>query len=65
MSHDVSPARPVVDRFAHGVGQALEAGALAQVESWLSRRRLEWERRLDRLDDYLAQLQKGENDNGE
>ena len=43
----------------------VEAGALAQVERWLSHRRLEWERRLDRLDDYLAQLQKGENDNGE
>jgi DNA-binding transcriptional ArsR family regulator len=33
----------------------LEAGALQQVEHWVEARRTEWERRLDRLDAYLAE----------
>lgn len=32
----------------------LEPGALQQVERWVEARRLEWERRLDRLGAYLA-----------
>jgi len=30
--------------------------ALAEAEQWIADRRLEWERRLDRLDDYLKTL---------
>jgi DNA-binding transcriptional ArsR family regulator len=30
--------------------------ALAEAERWITERRLEWERRLDRLDDYLKTL---------
>ncbi len=30
--------------------------SLAQAERWIADRRLEWERRLDRLDDYLKTL---------
>jgi DNA-binding transcriptional ArsR family regulator len=37
--------------------------ALAEAERWITERRLEWERRLDRLDGYLKTLNtKGEND---
>ena len=32
----------------------LEAGALQPAETWINDRRLAWERRLDRLGDYLA-----------
>lgn len=32
----------------------LDAGALSQAERWINDRRLEWERRLDRLGNYLA-----------
>jgi DNA-binding transcriptional ArsR family regulator len=35
--------------------------ALAEAEQWIADRRLEWERRLDRLEDYLKSL----NSNGE
>jgi DNA-binding transcriptional ArsR family regulator len=36
--------------------------ALAEAEQWIADRRLEWERRLDRLDDYLKSLNSdGEN----
>jgi DNA-binding transcriptional ArsR family regulator len=38
----------------------LEAGALQQVERWVEDRRLEWERRLDRLGVYLNQTAKDE-----
>jgi DNA-binding transcriptional ArsR family regulator len=31
----------------------LEPGALSLAETWLNARRLDWERRLDRLGDYL------------
>jgi DNA-binding transcriptional ArsR family regulator len=37
--------------------------ALAEAEQWIAERRLEWERRLDRLDDYLKTLNsEGESD---
>lgn len=33
----------------------LDAGALTQAEKWINERRIGWERKLDRLGDYLAQ----------
>ena len=33
----------------------IEAGALQRAEQWINDRRIQWERRLDRLGDYLAQ----------
>lgn len=33
----------------------LDASALSRAEQWLSQRREQWERRLDRLGDYLAE----------
>jgi len=38
----------------------LEPGALQQVERWVEARRLEWERRLDRLGAYLDRTQTDE-----
>lgn len=35
----------------------IEPGAFASTENWLSERRAMWERRLDRLGDYLDRLQ--------
>jgi DNA-binding transcriptional ArsR family regulator len=42
----------------------IEPRALSLAEQWISARRTEWERRLDRLGDYLEELknQGGEND---
>ena len=41
----------------------LEPQALSQAEQWINQRRGEWERRLDRLGDYLHGLkQRGDND---
>jgi DNA-binding transcriptional ArsR family regulator len=41
----------------------IHAGAMQPAEHWLNERRLEWERRLDRLGDYLdAQTPKSEGD---
>jgi DNA-binding transcriptional ArsR family regulator len=38
--------------------------ALAEAERWIADRRLEWERRLDRLDEYLKSLNsEGDSDN--
>ena len=40
----------------------INPAALAQAERWIAERRAEWERRLDRLGDYLQALNpKGEN----
>jgi DNA-binding transcriptional ArsR family regulator len=36
---------------------AIEPGALSQAEQWINARRIEWERRLDRLGDYLKTLE--------
>src|SRR5215469_7590522 len=42
---------------------AIEPQAFAQVEQWIGARRLEWERRLDRLGDYLKTMEnEGESD---
>lgn len=38
----------------------IEAGALQPAEEWINERRLQWEKRLDRLGDYLTRPQKGE-----
>lgn len=35
----------------------LDASALSQAEQWICQRRTDWERRLDRLGDYLAQTE--------
>jgi DNA-binding transcriptional ArsR family regulator len=40
----------------------LNPSALAEAERWIAERRIEWERRLDRLDEYLQSLKKGEAD---
>ena len=41
----------------------INPSALAEAERWITERRLEWERRLDRLDGYLKTLNtEGEND---
>ena len=36
---------------------AIEAEALNQAERWINARRIAWERRLDRLGDYLKTLE--------
>jgi DNA-binding transcriptional ArsR family regulator len=38
----------------------LEAGRLKDVDDWVERYRRFWEARLDRLDSYLRELQKGD-----
>jgi DNA-binding transcriptional ArsR family regulator len=38
--------------------------ALSLAEQWINARRIEWERRLDRLDDYLATLKHEGDANG-
>jgi DNA-binding transcriptional ArsR family regulator len=38
----------------------IEAGSLQRAEQWINERRTQWERRLDRLGDYLAQQFKDE-----
>jgi DNA-binding transcriptional ArsR family regulator len=35
----------------------LDAAAMRRAEAWLMRQRTAWESRLDRLDDYLGELQ--------
>ena len=42
----------------------IEPKALSQAEQWINDRRAEWERRLDRLGDYLAELQAKGDGNG-
>ena len=42
---------------------AIEPQALSQAEQWINSRRIEWEHRLDRLDDYLKTVdQEGDRD---
>ena len=42
----------------------IEPRALSLVEQWVSARRTEWERRLDRLGDYLDELKNAGGGNG-
>jgi DNA-binding transcriptional ArsR family regulator len=43
---------------------AIEPGALSLAEQWINARRNEWERRLDRLGEYLETLEKDGDSNG-
>ena len=36
---------------------SIDSHALSQAEQWINARRIEWEHRLDRLDDYLKTLE--------
>jgi DNA-binding transcriptional ArsR family regulator len=42
----------------------VNAKALSVAETWISRRRAEWEQRLDRLGDYLEELKQEESKDG-
>jgi DNA-binding transcriptional ArsR family regulator len=42
----------------------IDPGALSQAETWLHARREEWERRLDRLGNYLETLKNEEQEDG-
>jgi DNA-binding transcriptional ArsR family regulator len=42
----------------------LEAGPLKEIDAWVQRYRVVWEQRLDRLDDYLKELQEKEKRHG-
>jgi DNA-binding transcriptional ArsR family regulator len=42
----------------------IEPKALSLAEAWISRRRAEWEQRLDRLGDYLEELKQEESKDG-
>jgi DNA-binding transcriptional ArsR family regulator len=44
---------------------SIEPGALSLAEQWINARRVEWERRLDRLGNYLADLPDEEADDAE
>lgn len=52
--------------ISHKVGRVrtcpIEQTALTQLETWIGARRSEWERKLDRLDDYLKELKSKDND---
>jgi DNA-binding transcriptional ArsR family regulator len=43
---------------------ALDPQAMSRAEQWITARRREWEGRLDRLDDYLKDLQRGGDHHG-
>jgi DNA-binding transcriptional ArsR family regulator len=43
----------------------LEAGPLRDVAGWVENYRKFWEQSFDRLDDYLHELRRGENEDGE
>ncbi len=43
---------------------ALTAGPLKEVDDWVERYRVIWEQRLDRLDEYLKELQAKEKRHG-
>jgi DNA-binding transcriptional ArsR family regulator len=42
----------------------MEAGALSRAEQWINDRRQQWERRLDRLGDYLETLENKGDEHG-
>ena len=42
----------------------IDAKALSLAETWISRRRAEWEQRLDRLGEYLEELKQEGHDDG-
>lgn len=42
----------------------VEPRALADAQAWIAARRTEWEQRLDRLGEYLDEMQRKEEDNG-
>jgi DNA-binding transcriptional ArsR family regulator len=44
---------------------SIEPGTLSLAEQWINARRVEWERRLDRLGNYLANLPDEEADDAE
>ena len=44
---------------------AIEPQALSQAEQWINARRIEWERRLDRLGDYLKSMESEGDDDGD
>ncbi len=43
----------------------LEAGPLREVSDWMEQYRRFWEQSFDRLDEYLHELRRGENQDGE
>ena len=43
----------------------LEVGPLREVSDWVEQYRRFWEQSFDRLDDYLHELRRGENEDGE
>jgi DNA-binding transcriptional ArsR family regulator len=43
---------------------AIEPQALSRAEQWINARRIEWEGRLDRLDEYLKTLENEGDDHG-
>jgi DNA-binding transcriptional ArsR family regulator len=43
----------------------LEAGPLREIADWVEQYRRFWEKSFDRLDDYLHELRRGENEDGE
>jgi DNA-binding transcriptional ArsR family regulator len=40
----------------------LDASAMSQAERWINERRIQWERRLDRLGDFLEQTKDDQDD---
>ena len=43
----------------------IDARALSEAEQWIHARRIEWERKLDRLGAYLEELKNGGSQNGD
>jgi DNA-binding transcriptional ArsR family regulator len=43
---------------------SIQTGTLSLAEQWINARRQEWERRLDRLGEYLKSMENGEDHNG-
>jgi hypothetical protein len=44
---------------------SIEPSALSLAEQWINARRIQWERRLDRLGNYLTSLPKEETDDAD